>query len=233
MNLKSRIPQFSVLSLVALLAGVTLSLAWPRMKASYRFLPVDIAIGRYYDQREIPTHRMLTLMGFAAEAIARHDHYRYHDGLSFLHYLRGLDIYTPALERRGEYREAEAAAMAVVKQAPAQPEAWLRIATVRAMLRDEPGDVLEPWKMSVYTGRTHSTLMAPRVGIALPYLEFMDSEARAMLRDQLLLGWVLKPNDLLRELKRVDPRLEKTRALVSEIDPSALTEMEARIEKIR
>jgi hypothetical protein len=233
MYLKSRISQFSVLSLVVLLAGITLSLAWPRMMASYRFLPVDIAIGRYYEQREIPTHRMLTLMGFAGEAIARHDHYRYHDGLSFLHYLRGLDIYTPALERRGEYREAEAAAMAVVKQAPAQPEAWLRIATVRAMLRDEPGDILEPWKMSVYTGRTHSTLMAPRVGIALPYLEFMDNEARAMLRDQLLLAWALKPVDLLRELKQADRRLEKTRALIGNNAPAVLAEMEERIEKIR
>jgi hypothetical protein len=233
MNLKSRISQFSVLSLVVLLAGVTLSLAWPRMQASYRFLPVDIAIGRYYDQREIPTHRILTLMGFAGEAIARHDHYRYHDGLSFLHYLRGLDIYTPALGRRGQYRAAEAAAMAVVKLAPAQPEAWLRIATVRAILRDEPGDVLEPWKMSVYTGRTHSTLMAPRVGIALPYLEFMDKEARAMLRDQLLLAWALKPLDLLHKLKQADRRLERARALIGNSAPAVLAEMEERIEKIR
>lgn len=233
MYLKSKIAQLSVVSLLMLLALATLSLAWPRMKASYRFLPVDLAIGRYYDQREIPTHRMLTLMGFAGEAIAHHDHYRYHDGLSFLHYLRGLDIYSPALQRRGEYRQAEAAAMDVVKRAPAQPEAWLRIATVRAILRDEPADVLEPWKMSVYTGRTHSTLMAPRVGIALPYMEFMDAESRGMLRDQLLLAWALKPIDLLRELKQADHQLERTRLLIGSHDLATLAEMEKRIEKIR
>jgi len=233
MYLKSRITQLSVVLLLMLLALATLSLAWPRMKASYRFLPVDLAIGRYYDQREIPTHRMLTLMGFAGEAISHHDHYRYHDGLSFLHYLRGLDIYTPALQRRGEYRQAEAAAMDVVKRAPAQPEAWLRIAAVRAILRDEPADVLEPWKMSVYTGRTHSTLMVPRVGIALPYMEFMDAESRGMLRDQLLLAWALKPVDLLRELKQADRRLERTRVLIGSQDLATLVEMEERIEKIR
>jgi hypothetical protein len=86
--------------LVAVLALATLSLAWPRMKASYRFLPVELAIERYYELREIPSRRMLTLIGFARQAIDRHDHYRYHDGLSFLYYLRGIDIHTPALDRK-------------------------------------------------------------------------------------------------------------------------------------
>jgi hypothetical protein len=233
MFLKSRIKQISVLVPAALLVLAALSLAWPRMQASYRFLPVDLAIGRYYQQREIPTHRMLTLIGFAEQAIAYHDHYRYHDGLSLLHYLRGLNHYTPALERRAEYRMAEAEGIETVRRAPAQPAAWLRIAAVRSLLRDEPETVLEPWKMSVFTGRTHSTLMVPRVLVGLPYLEVMDSESRTLLRDQLLLAWSLKPNDLLKALKRIDRRLEKTRALVETRDPAALAEMEARIEKIR
>jgi hypothetical protein len=92
----------TLLALVALLALSTLALAWPRMKASYRFIPVDLAIERYQESREIPSHRMRTLIGFARQAIEWNDHYRYREGLSFLHYLRGLDIYTPALERRGE-----------------------------------------------------------------------------------------------------------------------------------
>lgn len=223
---------FSLL-LAALLALSTLALAWPRMKASFRFLPVERAIDGYYESREIPTGRMLTLLGFASDAIGHHDHYRYHDGKSMLHYLRGLDIYTPALERRGEYRNAEREAIETVQRAPAQPEAWLRIATVRAILRDEPERVIEPWKMSIFTGRTHSTLMVPRVAVGLPLVEVMDPEARGMLRDQLLLAWALKPNDLLRDLKQVDPRLDFTRGLIAVNDPDALAAMEARIEKVR
>lgn len=219
--------------LAVCLAGGTLALAWPRLQASLRFLPVDIAIERYYQDRQIPSHRMLTLIGFAEEALARNDHYRYHDGLSLLHYLRGLDIHTLALERRDAYRAAEAEAMETVRRAPAQPEAWLRMATVRSILRDEPEAVIAPWRMSVFTGRTHSTLLAPRVGVALPYLEFMDGETRAMLRDQLLLAWSLKPNDLLRQLKARDPSLRQTRELVASIDPDALAKMEAQIEKVR
>jgi hypothetical protein len=233
MHLKFRTSQVYVVLLAALLAAGTLALAWPRLQASLRFLPVDIAIERYYQDRQIPSHRMLTLIGFAEDALARNDHYRYHDGLSLLHYLRGLDVYTPALERRDAYRAAEAETMETVRRAPAQPEAWLRMATVRSILRDEPESVIAPWRMSVFTGRTHSTLLAPRVGMALPYLEFMDGESRSMLRDQLLLAWSLKPNELLRELKARDPSLASTRELIATLAPAALTDMEARIEKVR
>lgn len=215
------------------LAVAMLLLAWPRLLASIHFLPVDRAIDRYFETREIPSNRLLTLLGFAKEALELNDHYRYHDGRSLLHYLRGLDVNTPALERRDAYREAEASAVEVVKRAPAQPEAWLRIATVRSILHDEPETVLAPWKMSIFTGRAHSTLLAPRVGIGTLHFEFMDAEARSMLRDQVLLAWRLKPQDLLRELKVRDGDLRRTRALIAETDPGALAEMEARIEKIR
>ena len=219
--------------LAALLGLGVMYLSWLRFQASFHFLPVSIAIERYHESREIPTHRMLTLIGFAQQAISHHDHYRYHDGLSFLHYLRALDIHTPALDRRGEYRHAEAQAVEVVRRAPAQPEAWLRIAVVRSILRDEPERVLEPWRMSIFTGRTHSTLLVPRASIGLPYADIMDAESRAMLRDQLLLAWAGKPDELLRELKQLDPGLEKTGTLVGARDPAALAEMEVRIEKIR
>jgi len=233
MLLKTRRSQWSVVSLAAFLALATVALGWPRLQASVRFLPVDIAIERYYETREIPSHRMLTLIGFAQQALDRHDHYRYHDGLSLLHYLRGLDIFTPALERRPAYRASEAEAMETVRRAPAQPEAWLRIALVRSVLRDEPQAVIEPWRMSVFTGRTYSTMLAPRVGVALPYLEFMDGETRSMLRDQLLLAWSLKPDELLRELIARDPALNKARELIGTLDPAAQAEMEERIEKVR
>lgn len=233
MQPKSQISQYSAAALAAMLALGTLALAWPRLQASVRFLPVDHAIGRYYDTREIPTNRMLTLIEFADEALALHDHYRYHDGLSLLQYLRGLDVYTPALERRDAYRAAEAEAIEAVRRAPAQPEAWLRIATVRSILRDEPETVLEPWRMSIFTGRTHSRLMAPRVGIAFPYLEYLDAEGRSMLRDQMLLAWSLKPLELLQQLRARDPALTRTRELLAPLAPAALAEMEERLEKAR
>ena len=97
-----------------------LALSWPRFQASFRFLPVDIALQRYYADQKIPTDRLPVLVGFAGQAIARNDHYRYRDGLSVLHYLRALDPYTPALQRRPAYRLAETEAMASLRQARRQ-----------------------------------------------------------------------------------------------------------------
>ena len=155
-------------------------LAWPRFQAAFRFLPVDLAIARYHAEREIPSDRLLVLLEFARAAIGHHDHYRYRDGLSQLHLLRGLDPWTPALERRPAYVEAEAEAVHSLRQAPAQPETWLRLATIRWILHDEPADIVAPWKMSVFTGRTHSALYAQRVELGLAHRAFLDDEALAM-----------------------------------------------------
>jgi hypothetical protein len=225
--------KYFILAAAGLLAILVLSLSWPRFQASFRYLPVDRAIALYDTEHVIPTDRMEALIRFAGEAISHHDHYRYHDGLSQLHYLRGLDVYTPALERRDAYRQAEAEAVNSLTQAPAQPGPWLRLATIRWILHDEPEDIIQPWKMSIFSGRTHSGLYTQRVEMGLAQREFLDQEAVAMLRDQLLLAWELKPGELLKVLKFRDRDLKKTRELAGNTAPAALEEMGARLEKIR
>jgi len=218
---------------IGLLAIAVVALSWPRFQASFRYLPVDIAISRYYTDHEIPSYRLAILVEFAQQAIGYHDHYRYHEGLSVLHYLQALDPYTPALERRPAYRLAESEAIASLQVAPAQAATWLRLATVRWILHDEPEDIIGPWKMSIFTGRTISTQFANRVDIGLSQREFMDTEAVAMLRDQLLLGWRGQQHSLVRILARRDRDLVVTRELLAEMDPLALADMEAWLEKLR
>ena len=225
--------RLAILLLVALVSIIVISLAWPRVLASVRYLPVDRALSRYYADNDIPTDRLLVLIGFAGEAIGMHDHYRYRDGLSQLHYLRGLDVNTPALERRGAYREAESEAMESLRTAPAQSSLWLRLALVRWVLHDEPETIVEPWKMSVFTGRSHSSLFAHRVEIGMAHLEYLDQEGRAMLRDQLRLAWKIRPGTLVRVLARRDPGLLLTRDLLGVGDPGLLAEMETWLERIR
>ena len=233
MRLKLDTSSWLIVASVTLVSIAVLTLSWPRLKASFRYLPVDIAISRYYVDQQIPSDRLEVLVGFTEQAIAYHDHYRFHDGLSTLHYLRALDVLTPALERRDAYRQAAAEAMTSLGQAPAQPSAWLRLATVRWILHDEPEAIIQPWKMSIFTGRTHSSLFANRVEIGLAQREFMDQEAVAMLRDQLLLAWRARPGTLIRVLARRDQDLVVTRALLVSTDPAALAEMEAWLAKLR
>jgi hypothetical protein len=232
-RLKVKTSNLLVIASVSLVSVAVLALSWPRLQASFRYLPVDIAISRYHSDQQIPSDRLEVLIDFTHQAIAYHDNYRYHDGLSLLHYLRGLDVFTPALERREAYRQAAAEAMTSLLQAPAQPTAWLRLATLRWILHDEPETIIQPWKMSIFTGRTHSSLFAQRVEMGLAQREFMDQEAVAMLRDQLLLAWRARPGTLIRVLARRDRELVVTRALLASTDPEAVEEMEAWLEKLR
>jgi hypothetical protein len=86
--------------------------------------------------------------------------------------------------------------------------------------------------MSIFTGRTDSTLFTQRLEIGLAHREYMDSEAVAMLRDQLLLAWRTQPGSLVGVLSRWDRNLAVTRPLVESTDPVALAEMEVWIDKL-
>lgn len=209
-----------------------MTLAWPRLLASYRYLPVEIALSRYFSSREIPSTRLPVLIRFASEAIGHDDNYRYHDGLSLLHLLRALDLKTPALERRDAYLASMDEARLSLQLAPAQPATWLRLANVRWVLHEEPHNILAPWKMSIFTGRTDSTLFTQRMEIGLAHREYMDAEAVAMSRDQLLLAWRTQPGSLMAVLAKWDRGLAITRPLIESTDPAALAEMEAWLAKL-
>jgi len=225
--------RLALLVAVGLLAVSLLLLAWPRFLASVRYLPVEHALGRYYADDVIPSDRLKVLIRFTEEAIGWQDHYRFHDGLSQLHYLRGLDVQTPAAERRAAYRAAADEAAAALQRAPAQPAAWLRLATLRWILHDEPDTIVDAWKMSVFTGRTHSALYAHRVELGLAQRAWLDDEGVAMLRDQLLLAWRVRPGTLVQTLARRDPELRTTGGLLAATDPVALQEMEGWLERLR
>ena len=186
-----------VLAPIGLLSLAVLVLAWPRFQASFRYIPVELAIKQYQRDQQIPTERLPVLIRFADQAIELNHHYRFHDGLSQLHLLRALDPYTRALERRPAYRLAETEATKSLQLAPSQPAAWLRLATVRWVLRDEPETIIQPWKMSIFTGRTNASLLNRRVEIGLAFFGELDSEGISMLRDQLLLAWRIRSGALV------------------------------------
>ena len=225
--------KYGTLLSTAAVALAVLLLAWPQFMASVRYLPIEHALERYYRDRQIPTDRLPVLIRFANEAILQQDHHRFYDGLSLLHLLRAMDVNTPALQRIGEYRSAESAAVATLARAPAQPAAWLRIANVRWILHDEPEDVITPWKMSIFTGRTDSSLLLPRIEIGLAHRFYMDEEGTAMLRDQLELAWRMHPGSLMNVLRLRDPDLVATRSLIGSTDPVAFAEIEAWLERLR
>jgi hypothetical protein len=226
------VSRWFILLTVLFLSFSTLYLAWPRLQGAYRFIPVDIAIRRYYQTSEIPTERLPVLVRFSQEAIELHDHYRFHNRLSVLHWLRAIDPLTPALERRGEYVAAESEARIALTTNPADPHAWSRLATIRWILHEEPEDIIRPWKMSIFTGRITAPLISSRVELGLAFFDQLDDEAIHMLRDQLLLGWRMQAGSLVKVIAARDRSLQKTRSLIDRIDPEAMAELEEWIERI-
>ena len=224
---------FLAVLLVAVVAAAVLAMAWPRFLASFRYLPVEAAIRQYYQTGEIPTDRLPVLIRFADEAISHQDHYRFHDGLSILQVLRGMDFKTPALERRDAYVAAMDEAGLALRLAPANPATWLRLASVRWILHEEPETVVDAWKMSIYTGRIHTSLFAKRLEIGLAWHAYLDEEGRSMLRDQLLLAWRLRPSQVMQVVSKRDRDLRISRGLLAASDPVVLAEMEDWLEKRR
>ena len=84
------------------LATCLLLLCWPRLRASFGYLPVDTSIALNWSGAVIPDLQRRALIARAEESLLQHGHYRYYDGLGTLHYLRGLDSALPAAERRGQ-----------------------------------------------------------------------------------------------------------------------------------
>ena len=195
-------------SLVLVAAAFLVYLAWPRLHASLRYLPVDTAINRYYDTADVPALQLEGLQQRAADAIGIHPHHRYWDGLSLLHYLQATDTDNPLHKRREAFEESITAAEASLRRAPAQPRAWLRIAQARSWLRYPPEQVIEALKMAIYTGRVEPSMFLTRLALGLAYMPRMDGEALAMLRDQVLLAWQLQPRLLANALKNGDLRLD-------------------------
>jgi len=211
------------------LAVLLLALAWPRLRASIEYLPVETALGNYYSSGAIPTAQLEGLAQRARDALALHDHYRYWNGLSLLTYLRALDAATPAWLRGPALHQSLDAAEEAIQRAPARPQIWLRIATVRAHLGQAPERVIPPLKMSILTGRVEPTLLLPRLRLAYAYLPLLDLETRRLLRDQTLLAWRVDQREFVRDLGEGAIDFARVRQLLEQSDRALLKEMEAQL----
>jgi hypothetical protein len=222
----AHIPRYTLALLTGAVACLVLALAWPRLQASVRFLPVDTALAKYRESRTIDSAQLDALAERAERAIAAHDHYRYYEGLSELRLLAGNDMQRPYWQRRGQLEQSLSAAEEVVGRAPARPRAWLRIGRIRAALGQPPETVVAAWKLSVLTGRVEPRLMPVRLELGFRYLGALDGEARALLRDQLVLGWSIQQRQVLALIEEGTLAPAAVRELLSGTHPAILAGME-------
>ncbi len=219
--------RYFLISVVAVSAIVLLSLSWPRLQASLRYLPVDTALSKYRESGTIKPEQLDALLERAGEAIALHDHYRYWDGLSELEVLGGGDMARPYWQRRQMLEQSISSAGEVVRRAPARPRAWLRIARLREFLGYSHDQIIPAWKMSVLTGRVEPTLMLVRLELGFRYFAGLDDESLALLRDQVVLTWAVQKKQLLDALKDGSLEIGLMREILSNDYPDIIKAMEA------
>lgn len=212
--------------LILLLGGFLVFLAYPRLHASLVYLPVDTAIKNYYDTREVPAAQLEGLQRRAQDAIAILPHHRYWEGLSLLLHLQAVDSGNPLHQRRSAFEQAIEAAETSLELAPAQPRTWLRTAQARAWLRYPPADVIAAYEMAVLTGRVEPSMFSTRLTLGLAYLPRMDAAGRAMVRDQLLLAWGMRRQDVIRAMKSGELRLSDIEPLLQGAHQDVLDEIE-------
>lgn len=226
-------PRFA--GIVALLLVITataltvISIAWPGYSAAMAFLPVDTAIKNYYTDRVIPADQLDGLIKRANTVIGLNDHYRYHDGLSILYYMRGLDSQHPASLRRSSFEQSISEAEKALALAPARPMTWLRTARTRALLGQATDKVISSWKMSIYTGRVEPTLLIGRLELGFTYRAFLDDEALILLREQTLLAWKLQARALANAIREQRVSWQGVAELLGDSDERIVKEMEASI----
>jgi hypothetical protein len=218
----AQLSRYALALLTGMAACLLLALAWPRLQASVRYLPVDTALSAYRAGSDIDPAQLDPLAERAEAAIAAHGHHRYFDGLSELKLLAGGDMRRPYWQRRQRLEESLAAAGGAVHRAPARPRTWLRIARLRAALGYPADQVIEPWTMSVLTGRVEPTLMLTRLQLGFRYFGALGGEATGLLRDQLLLAWSVAPREVRSALE--DGALDSglVRQLLGDGDPGIL-----------
>jgi hypothetical protein len=211
--------------LLGIIALFLVFLAWPRLHASLLYLPVDTAIGKFYETREIPSEQLEGLQQRALDSIVVYPHHRYLEGLSLLYFLEAADSDNLLHRRREAFENAITAAGDSLRRAPAQPRTWLRIAQARAWLRYPPEQVIEALKMAIYTGRVEPSMFMTRLALGLSYLPRMDGEGQAMMRDQVLLAWQLRPNDVRRALREETIKFAAVERLLSGAHEGTLEEI--------
>lgn len=221
--------RYTLILIAGLSAGVLLSLAWPRLMASVRFLPVDTAISGYWQGRDIDAAQFDGLIKRAQEAIAIHDHYRYFAGLSEIETLASGDPDRSLWQRRQALQNAITAATEAVKRAPVNPRAWLRIARAKELLAYPAEQLVPPLKMSILTGRVEPPLMLTRLELGLRHLPVLDEEAVRLIRDQALLCWTIDKRSMLRRIASGSLGIDWLRMLLADNNPAVIAEMEAQL----
>jgi hypothetical protein len=219
--------------LAALLGSTLLTLSFPRLRASLAFLPAETALRNNQQIRPITRDRFPGLIQAANNSIRIHDDSRYQHGLAWLHYLDAALSGYGTNEAKASLVQAQQAFEARLQSSPAEPADWLRLGWVHLLLNHPASQIIDAWKMSVYSGRAEHYLLSDRLELGFRLADSFGEDDLSLLRDQTLLTWKYRKQDMRKKIQQQSFQLTTFQNLLSRQDPETLAEIEKEYDKLR
>jgi len=214
-----------LLCVISIPAIYMLQLAYPRVRSSLGYIPVEAALKRHWGDYPIRQRQYPPLINIAETAIGRLDLARYWLGLGWLHYLRATDPDTPEADREQALQGAQQAFERVLKKSPASPAVWLRLAWVHELLKHDSPPIINALNMSIYTGRAQRFLVFNRLDLALRYADDFAAEDLNLIRDQIQLAWQFNPGDTLTYMREGKLNSKTLLSLITNTNPELAAEI--------
>ena len=225
------IRRYFLLFFTAILGILLLTHSCTRLRAGMTYLPVETALRNHWNIRSIDHTRFPGLIEAAEKSITTHKDSRYWHGLAWMNYLYGVSLGYHTNEAKESFTQAQKAFEARLQSSPSEPADWLRLGWVHVLLGHPAVQVIDAWKMSVYTGRAEHYLLLDRLEQGLRYADDFKDDDRDLLCDQLLLSWKYQKNKMRKKIRDQTFALHTIRGLLFERAPEIVAEIETVYEK--
>ena len=158
-------------------------------------LPVSATIDAMREQKDVPPEALDSLISAERTSLAlRESAVGYSDmGLALTLRARAVDNPKELLE------QARDALTRSVALSPANPYAWIRLATVQQSLGADTALIAKEWRMAVMTGQNEERLRLPRIKTALGIWPELTPTDRANVFTDIRALWRQDKTTLLQE----------------------------------
>lgn len=182
----------------AIVSIMLLVMAVPRLLASLYALYPESVLQHTQETDRLPSEQVFQQSSDDLnKALAWFETPKYWENLASLHFLQENSSEISSSESQELLGKSRTETINGLKLSPVDSFAWFRLAIVDKLLGAESESVVDSLRLSIYAGRVVKGLLLPRLTLAFPYLEDVDEEMEALIKDQIRLAWSFQGRQLL------------------------------------
>lgn len=191
-----------VLAVVAVVSAVLLYLAVPRTVAAFLALPERHLLADIRGGGDADKEALQALIDSRRRASEWSKPALYSSELALAHLFMAEAAGPTPASRAGHLTLAQMYLEASLRQAPANPHDWTRLAYVQMLTRGPSTQSADALAMSILTARYEPDLMFARLQLSLICWKFFAFPDQDIVRDQVRLAWQEAPDRLLKLVRR-------------------------------